>query len=138
MNHDQSTDCVQERTYFVYHTGSAHLFICHSFITKIFTETVGVFLFHISYSSTLVSQSVCPSVYMNLCSTDLRSLYLSLPTTQHLTPTTPKHFLFYYFIELKVVRQNCHSGPHRLRIIFSHSGSVIHIMHTNFTFLNEF
>ena len=74
IHYESWSDCVQERTYFVYHAESAHLFICHSFITKIF---------HISYSSNLVSQSVsvCPSVYMYLCSTDLRSLYLSLPIT---------------------------------------------------------
>ena len=69
-----------------------------------------------------VSQYVPQSIYtlsVSVCTDP----FISLPTTQHLTPTTPKHFLFYYFIELKVVRQNCPWGPHRLRIIFSHSSS---------------
>ena len=57
---------------------------------------------------TPVPWSVCQYLSMSLslsilclylCSTDLRSLYLSLPTNQHLTPTTPKNFLFYYFIK---------------------------------------
>ena len=102
-HNDTCSDCVQERTYFVYHAESAHLFICHSFITKIFAETLRVFLVPyiiLQYLGQSVSMSLSLSILcLYLCSTDLRSLYLSLPTNQHLTPTTPKNFLFYYFIK---------------------------------------
>ena len=89
-DYDSWSDCVQERTYFVYHTESAHLFICHSFITKIFAETVGVFLVPyiiIQYLGQSVSMSLSLSI---LClSQSVLVLHRSkIPLSPSLQPST--------------------------------------------------
>ena len=90
IHYESWSDCVQERTYFVYHAESAHLFICHSFITKIFAETVGVFLVPyiiIQYLGQSVSMSLSLSI---LClSQSVLVLHRSkIPLSPSLQPST--------------------------------------------------